>query len=314
MNLTWDYFLASRKTKTEASMACKDAWVARSAVGVKIDQEVKAIFGFGAGFCKTAAETSSLYELLERLVFLPYAHDTESLNKPVSFVSNELTYKCANETVQQYLIGSFGPKGIFNANGCALSSNAQHAVSHAKRELIERHLCCEIWYKQTRPLLPYPAFKMEALRSSIHLGLYTTDITSEGEFALAALEDSEVGFFALGAAIRSNILDACTHAACEALMLLNDAIKERTVGSSTEQSRQQILSLRDKQTSRLRKMYFQSLITRSLITKRAYFAPVCKTIIFEPLPNIYAARAFSLEALDPREFYIQNNIPSLPLF
>ena len=45
-----------------------------------------------------------------------------------------------------------------------------------------------------------------------------------------------------------------------------------------------------------------------------YIEPVCETIVFEPLPNIYAARTFSNEALEPCEYNIQTDIPLLPLF
>ncbi|GEM_PF-6052567 len=313
MKLTYDRFLASIKTKSEVSLAVNEVWISRSVVGVKKDGEIKPVFGFGAAFSQKRSEASSVYELLEHLIFLPFMHDKESLSKPVSFISADIKDRPTKDSVQEYLIGSLGPRGIFSANGCAVSTNVGNAVTHAKRELIERHLCCEIWYKRAHPLLPCSEFKIKTLMPSVKLEVYTTDVAYEGAFAIASLECMEESYFVLGAAIKSNLKDACDHAASEVLMLYNDVIQKRTESNSTDQSKRNILSLRDKKTSHERKMYFESLSCNNS-TKRDYVNLVCKSIVFEPLPNIYAARAFSTAALDPRQFDVQGDIPLLPLF
>lgn len=313
MKLTFDHFLALKKTKSEASLVSNDVYISRSAVQVKIDEKLKTIFGFGASFCEKKSETSSIYELLEHLVFLPYVHSEKSLDKPVSYTFTDNIAKQPQSTVREFLIGSMGPKGIFGANGCAISSDEQLAITHSKRELIERHLCCKIWYHRTYPLLPCPEFKIQTYLPSVELELYTIDIDMDGVFVIAALECCEEGFFTLGAAIRSNTKDASNHATCEALMLFNDAKKKRLLGNSIEQSRQNLLSLRERKISQERKIHFQSLVTDNSI-KCAYIAPICKTIVFEPLSNIYAARTLSADALDPREFNNRSDTPLLPLF
>lgn len=313
MKLNLDRFLASVKTKREASSVFNGIWISRSAVGVGAGHEVKPIFGFGSAFCQERSDVSSVYELLERLVFLPSLHDRISLNNPVAFISDDKKARVGKKVVHQYLMGSMGPKGVFYANGCAISTDIQCAIDHSKRELLERHLCCEIWYRRARSVFPYSKFKIDTFSPYIKIALYTTDVVPEGELIIASLDSAEDGFFALGAAVRTNIQDACEHAVCEVVMLFEDAKKKRTVGNSTDQSRSNMLSLREAHASRRRRAYFESLITHDSL-KTSYNPPLCETIVFEPLPTIYAARSFSVDLLDPREFDDRDDIPLLPLF
>jgi hypothetical protein len=313
MKLTLSDLTNSIKTKSEQSSSIEGLWIARSAVGIQVNNKIKPIFGFAAAFDKTKCEMSSSYELIEHIVFLPYAHTKESLNTPVmhDIKTDELADN--KETAEQFLIGSLGPKGTFYGNGCAISTNMQSAIAHSKRELLERHLCCEIWYYRTRPLLEEKSFQIKSINPSVKIDLYTTYTHEDNYFSIAALSCFETGFFVLGAAVKENRKEALEHAASEAGMLFEDFKRRRAGSCPTEQSRNKVLSLREKKVSQHRKEYFQSLITNSS-KKHSHILPKFRTVVFEPLPTIYAARTFSGEVLDPRQFTTTKKIPLMPLF
>lgn len=314
MKLSLNNFLGLIKTKSEASSVFNDVWISRSVIGVKIDEKIRPIFGFGAAFTQEKARDSSVYELLEHLAFSAFAHNKMSLERPVTVISNGKIYGFAPGSVEQYLIGSLGPKGIFSANGTAISTSQDIAIAHSQNELVERHLCCEIWYQRSCPLLVYSKFRIDANPHSTKLKLYTADdILPDRKFIIASLHSSIEGCFILGAAVRSNLSDACEHALCEAVMLFEDIKRKRTVDSLSERSRVNMQSLRNPEDSYKRRLYFESLLD-NCIERNSYAPPECETILFEPLPNIYAARSFSSDALDPREFEARKNIPLLPLF
>jgi hypothetical protein len=310
MKITLDEFWKCIKTKSERSLVVKDLWIARSAIAIQVKNNLQPVFGFGAAFNREKAESSSTYELLERIIFLPYLYD-ENSNCKFTYVLEDTEISRNKDTIQQFLIGSLGPRGPFNANGCAISTNLNDALQHSKRELIERHLCCEIWYNNTRPLLEEKDIQMDVSIPSGKLQFYTTDTDIEGKFIIAALEVND-DFFAIGSAIRSNSKEAIEHATSEALMIFEDAKRDRSGFCATEQSKQRILSLRDKNQSQSRKEYFYNLTLKQSF-EHPYIIPTCETIFFEPFPGIHAVRTFSNNAFDPREFEAYSNMPILPL-
>jgi len=95
-------------------------------------------------------------------------------------------------------------------------------------------------------------------------------------------------------------------------MLFEDAIRGRTALSSTLKSQQKILSLRNVALSKERKQYLQDLIKNNAKTSAIELS--YQSISFEPLPSLFAARTFAINALDPRNFEDSNDVPILPLF
>jgi hypothetical protein len=313
MKLTINDIRSSIKTKSEESSIIAGMWLARSVIGIFSNKSALPVFGFSGEFDRIKCETSSIYELIEHIVFLPSAHSKKSANSFVKYVSEDLKLMLSEEKVEKFLIGSWGPTGRFYANGTGIFSDIKGAVTHSKRELLERHLCCEIWYHRTRPLSKETNFLVNTESPHVKIDLYTTDTNNDDKFALAALECTETGFFVLGAAVRSNEKDAFEHATAEAVMFFEDAKKGRQGLSSTEQSRQKVLSLRERITSQKRKSYFQYLTANQPIYSPCIM-PLIQTIMFEPFSGIYAARSFSKDALYPRQFDATNKIPLMPLF
>lgn len=306
MRLTLNEFLALTKTKSEPSSVVEGLWISRSILGLKINNKVQPIFGFGAAFEREKCEKSSVYELLEHLAFLPGVYKETNLNKLVASSTGESAY------IYQFLTGSPGPHGVFYGNGCAISYHEQDAVTHATREILERHLCCEIWYKRSRPLFQKLEYKLNILIPSVEVNFYSTNITGNDHFVMASLTCSETGFFAIGSAIKSTEENAYKHAAGEVIMIFEDARKARVGISSTENSRKNILSLREKSISLERKKYFYSLLSQQNANYEKNL-PICDNVLFEPLPGVYASRSFSCNALDPRNIQPLDS-PVLPLF
>ncbi len=213
--------------------------------------------------------------------------------------------------VRQYLIGSPYAKSTYSANGCAISSNVEDTIAHSRRELLERHICCEIWYKQSCILIACPEYNFTGHNFEIKL-YTTTNVLPHDHFAIAALECETEDFFALGASVKTTFEAARNHAICEAVMLFHDVLK-KIPGSIANPSASKLLSLRNKSTSQARKAYFTRILTKKTLSSGDYIEPICKTIIFEPLPNIYASRTFSADALNPRDFDM-GNVPVMPLF
>lgn len=316
MNLTLNDFIALTKIKCEVSQVVDGVWIGRSAIGVRtLNGPMQPIFGFAAAFTRKQCETSSMYELLEHLAFLPYVYDEDSANRTVNYIIDDssLCYRKSNRAIKEFFIGAKNPIGYFYGNGCAISTDLQGAVLHSKCELLERHICCEIWYRHSRPLIQKFQIMLFRMNLSIVLDLYTTGFIGDDKFAIAVLDCEEIGFFGLGAAIRSSLNEAYHHAASEIIMLFEDAIKGRTGISSTQESQKQILSLRDRKVSAERKAYFQHIKNRT-VGNDVPIVPICQAIFFEPLPNIYAARTFSENAFDPRHFAMETDLPILPLF
>ena len=313
MKLTKEDFYSCTKTKSEPSQCAEGLWVARSAIGVNVDGSPQPIFGFGASFNHDDSQTKSKFELLEHLVFLPYIYTEASASNLVSYSSDEPNAIWMGKKVQDFFIGKTSPLGTFGANGCAIGASREDATTHSRRELLERHLCCEIWYKRCRKIeVLHIDLQLNIINPNLRLDFYTTSILDDDRFALAALECIETGFFAFGAAVKGTIEQASQHAACEVMMLFEDAIRGRTALSSTLKSQQKILSLRNVALSKERKQYLQDLIKNNAKTSAIELS--YQSISFEPLPSLFAARTFAINALDPRNFEDSNDVPILPLF
>lgn len=308
MKISYSDFLTCIKTRVQPSCVIDGLWIARSMIGVRRERHIHSLFGFAAAFDYNLAETRATFELLEHVVFSPFLHSENSVHNPVLFVDG-LQPESKVGSVKQFLMGVSG----FYGNGCAVSFNKQQAIDHSKRELLERHVCCEIWYKNIHPLWQVDDF-YEPIAASLNLKFYTTDLDIDGKFIMATLDSPEMNFFALGAAIKSTMQDAIMHAAGEVIMLFEDVKKGRAGFSSNNRSEQHILSLRDQSQSWQRKKHFEKILQANLSYKHETRPLACQTIVFEPFENLFAARSFSLHALDPRHYEKMIDVPVLPLF
>ncbi len=312
MKITYQKFDSSVKTKSEPSSLIENLWISRSAITMIIDGQMQPMLGFSAGFDRNKCEIGSKYELLEHLAFLPYAYDEKSLCDPVIYLSEILEPLEVKGSIKQFLVGSPGTIRPFYGNGCAIFNGMNEAVLHSRRELIERHLCCEIWYKRSLQLIPDQSYQIKTLIPSVKIKLYTVNMAMTDKFAIATLECCKTDFFAIGAAVKSNLNDAYEHAVSEVGMIFEDFIKKRDGNHLKNTSQKNILSLRQSEISSKRKKYFDEL--KLNILKQNNILPLYQSIVFEPLPEIYAARTFSCSALDPRLFETQTDLPILPLF
>lgn len=318
MKITLEDIKVSIKTKSEASLTINGLWLARSGIGIQIDNEAYPVFGFSSSFDYLECEEASMYELLENLSFLPSIYSGIDANKHVLNVAGDLKFTKSEKKISDFLNGAPGLQGLFYSNGCAVSSNVQNAITHSRYELFERHICCEIWYKQAH-LLEELECSINVNDPNIKITGYTVDTSYadiyNAKFAIAVIDSPKINFFALGASVKLHLKAALKHAVGEAIMVFEDAIRGRKGYSPTAQMRQNILSLRDAAVSQKRREHFKSLLCKKEINTSTFpIVPKLQTIIFEPFPKIYAARTFSCDALEPEQFKEIAYLPTMPLF
>ena len=211
MKINYHDFIRSVKTTSEKSSMVNELYIARSAIGMNAGNRIMPLFGFAADSDQYKAEWRSQHELLEHMIFLPYAHDEASLNKEAVYLTKNLASH-SDLAIKHFLIGAAHAKSIFNANGCAISSNMQMAIKHSENELLERHLFCQIWYQRSLPFIPVHHYKLDLIYQNIELEFYTSNECRHKKFAAVSLTCHETGFFAFGAAVRDYLEDALLHA------------------------------------------------------------------------------------------------------
>lgn len=305
--MTVDEFLSYIKTNVEQSAAADNLWIARSGIGMKVNNSIQPIFGFASSFDYTHCVVRANYELLEHVVFLPYFYDVDTINNPATLISGG-GRSIKTRPIKEFLVGA-----NFYGNGCAVSPDRQYAIEHSKRELLERHLCAEIWYNSRYRIFEEYSDLIRVTDPSIHLQFYTTPLKTEDRFIMAVLDCERMDFFALGAAIRPTVQAAIVHAASEVLMLFADVEKGRNGLIGVGRAHPYVLSLRNKGFSQQRKAHFEKKVCGSQGNHQLSFPTQYQTIVFQPMDNIFAARTFSDQASDPRKLE-SKVLPMLPLF
>lgn len=305
-------------TTTCESSVISGLWLSRSGVLLKNSDGSKLtpIFGFSGSFDKDASRRKSIFELIEHLAFHP--------QKPLGYVSvnaQARIFAHADESaslpIDRLLLGAtaFGEK--LHGNGCAVHADRVSAAAHATNELLERHYCCEMWYKRRVSLCRIESARYKVKDCKINLALYRLIIPSDAHLIIATLYSSICGFFAIGAAWRTSFEEACNHATGEAASLYQDAMMNRAGHASTEAARTNILSLRDINESSRRKRYFERLLAEPDLARLEELpeAPVPTVYTFNLPCGLVAARALSGEVLTPRRFHAsQIETPVLPIF
>jgi hypothetical protein len=81
-------------------------------------------------------------------------------------------------------------------------------------------------------------------------------------FAVVVIDNKQEGIWALGSAFRDSMSDAIKHAQHEAMMLIESSMIDNGF-SYSEEIEQRILSLRNREISRLREDFLQSKISES---------------------------------------------------
>jgi hypothetical protein len=312
MKLTKENFDLLTISSGARSSLCNDLWLARSAIGVINNGIQQPVFGFGFAKDQTISELKSRYELLEHLAFLPALYSEVEARSEVKYISHPNSPPYVNPKVKDFLIGKPNDLGIFNANGCAISFSPEGAVKHANKELLERHICCEIWYERTRNIEQIDVdIGLNLNSKDVKLNFFTSALKNNGTFILATLESNQPMFYGFGAAVKDSLDEACFHAASEAIMLYEDALKGRNGISSTEESKAKVLSLRNAVLNKERKDYLISLLQSSADGGSELNYQI---IQFEPMPSLFAARSFADNAFDLRNFKDYKNVPTMPLF
>ncbi|WP_050452942.1 YcaO-like family protein [Candidatus Burkholderia verschuerenii] len=311
---------ANATIKVEQSTLASGMYIARAAIGMSRGDRRSTMFGFGASLDKSAAVSSARFELYERLCFTANSYSSAELRLKGIAEGPLLDWPADRTSIEHLMCGAPSSAGVFSGNGTAVHTDKRHCISHAKRELLERHLCASFWYAQTfRPKrLPLPSWIDGVARADI--SIYAMAVAEiNAVFVMSFVSNEEDAFFAMGAALRPKFHAAVEHAFGETAMLFHDFVCERYGPDVPTQSQLNVIKLRDASSNRTRHAYLKALMrgpepTRLTDVSDQLSPEFSMNIVtFQPQYDMFAARAFSVSAMDPVELAKQLRVPTLPL-
>lgn len=144
--------------------------------------------------------------------------------------------------------------------------------------------------------------------------VYELETPTANHLVICVIDSDVFDFFCIGASFKSTKQAAIRHSLGEAATLFEDVLRHRVGQASTPTATTNILSLRSRQQSQLRKRYFLSLLK----TERQCFGSTHtpRVYAFEILDGMFAARASIARLLTPRQYHNNRSIgvPVMPLF
>jgi hypothetical protein len=301
--------------KIERSPLADNLYIARAAIGIRRQTDKLAMYGFGAGRDPAAASTRAMFELYERLFFAATSHSPEALLKRGTIHGHLREWSPQRLNLSHFVYGA-SETHSFGGNGTAVHTDLATCVSNSRRELLERHLCAQFWYRRAfRPMrLPTPHWVVP-LNNPATL-LYGAKVPRLNAFLVMSIIDNDSpSFFAMGAALRSTLAGAIEHAFGEAAMLYGDFIQGRSGPANATHSTRRVLLLRDACCNQARRDYFRALlISREAVSSTGLQLDFhVNTVTFEACDGLFAARSFSSHATDPALLESTSHVPSLPL-
>lgn len=307
-------------SKVERSTLTSDLHIARATIGVQTPRGSTAMFGYGTGLDASSATTRARFELYERLCFMASMHSEQALREVCDVQEDLSGWPQDRVRLGDFVYGALGPHGPFGGNGTAVHTNRHDCVINSKRELLERHLCAQFWYKQAFRPMRVPVPMWIETDSCLEIFLYGLTVRQlDSVFVLSALAQVDASFFAIGAALRPNHDEAVEHALGEAVMLFNDFDRGRRGPQKLTRSGRHVLLLRDASVNRARRAYFNELVEGCEPEQMPDAANhlsldfQVNTVTFEPTSGIFAARSFSHHAMDPIAMASHAQSPTMPL-
>lgn len=237
------------KTHVTESSLLPQYYIGSAAVNVLSDNEKwETMCGFSCTENYQQAELIAKYELLERLIS---RYDIQKrLKKEIS----HNTYSLLN-IYSHKKIGICPPGKLFiepnpfsvtgaGASGLALACDIEGAVKHAVFELIERHLCSYLWY--TNDIHIYKIFP------TISLDNYKADFYSIYEinipFVMTVITSFDKKTICLGHAVKETFIEAKEKSFTEAVMMLDNLLKNKDGVCTNDNTKKRIFSLRSEKT------------------------------------------------------------------
>jgi hypothetical protein len=311
MNLA-DIFALS-KTRTIESTLVPGLWLSRCAVAIGSNPDTATpVLGFSSDFDFSISQDKAFFELIEYLAFHP-AKPLLSPNTKVWQRSDWRWHHAYKVSPHDLLLGAFCFFETLHGNGCAVHRNLRESAKHAESEVLERHFCCEMWYKRT--IRPRPLDHDISINRNFEscVGFYELDTPTADHLIIAVVKAEPVDFFCIGASMKPTREAALRHSLGEAAMLFEDAVCRRTGRASTASATANILSLRDRRLSQQRERYFSSLLALECGPLSPIPAPTIHA--FRILEGMVATRASTAGLLTPRRYHNNaDNVPILPLF
>jgi hypothetical protein len=248
------------KTFVNKSQIFPGFFLAKSGIKFSNDSgKSRLIRGFGFSKNKEQAVISSQFETLEHF-YATYDFNQNFIKKENVFRGLNLKNGAERAFVPSEVV--LGPLSaeigkVADANGLGCHIFYERAVEHGILEIIERHFLAQIWYGST---LVVEIPEICSIISSFRIRVFTPYIPSV-PMAIAIIDNLQDGIWALGSAARISMEEAIEHAIQEAMMLIESSSIEKGFYYSKE-IECRILSLRNRNMSKLRKEFFESKITK----------------------------------------------------
>lgn len=300
-------------TRTIESAVVPGLWLSRSAVTLGTRSGGRhPVFGFACDFDYELSRRKAVFELIEHLAFHPkkplLSADTKLWQR-----SDDRWRRADNAVLDDLLLGASNLGQALHGNGCAVHQKLCDAAAHAENEVLERHYCCEMWYNQS--IRPIPLAHDVTIKDEFNdcVKVYELETPTANHLVICVIDSDVFDFFCMGASFKSTKQAAIRHSLGEAATLFEDVLRHRLGQASTPTATTNILSLRNRQQSQLRKQYFLSLLKNdrqcfgSTQTPRVY--------AFKILDGMFAARASIARLLTPRQYHNRLiSMPVMPLF
>lgn len=304
---------AISKTRATESAVVPGLWLSRSAVALgTISGSRDPVCGFAFDFDLELSRRKAIFELIEHLAFHP--------KKPLLSADTKLWQRSDGRWrrdddvfVDDLLLGASNSGQTLHGNGCAVHEKLRDAAAHAENEALERHYCCEMWYN--RSIRPTPLPFDVSIKDEFHdcIKAYDIETPTPNNLVICIIDSDEFDFFCMGASLKPTKQAAIRHSLGEAATLFEDVLRRRWGQAATRTATTNILSLRNRQQSQLRKQHFLSLLN----TERRSLRPVGTPTVhaFKILDGIVAARASTTGLLTPRRYHNRAiDMPVMPLF
>lgn len=195
-----------------------DHWLISGRAVVKTARQTTEVFsGSAAGRSSAECMRRAGAEILERMYATPQFCTPPADGFELRSLNGTPTGRTAAPSeVLIRLQGGSGASPRVSASGLAIHPSLRRAVSHAVREILERHLLCDWWYRRRR----LSRVATERLDGEFDLHLCTTAEASG--FALAVVTGRTNPVFFCGSAVKRSLQQALDSARLEALALLTN--------------------------------------------------------------------------------------------
>lgn len=169
------------------------------------------------------------------------------------------------------------------ASGLGLHTKRQLAEEHGLFELIERHLCCRLWYAKETKIMQIG--ETIHLSSGFTLSHYTLCLPELIPFVLSVIYSNQRRILVCGHSVKKTFTEAIQKASSEAFMLLDCLLNSDDGYCTNERTKNRILSLQGKTTEARYPYLFSKLDSFQTIQSQLDYFYETEVILRNSIPT-----------------------------